>query len=82
MKDAVALVHVAADIDPLVTGNAAERLEQSVAVEFLCGNRISVALEPAIESTPRSQQRPLVRRNGAEESRAVHLAPIGLAKFL
>ena len=82
MKDAVALVHVAADIDPLVARDAAERLEQPVAGELLRGDRAGVAAEPEIEPTPGRQQRPLVGRNGGEDSRAVHLAAIGLAKFL
>ncbi len=82
MKDAVALVHVAADIDPLVARDAAERLEQPVAGELLRCDRAGVAAEPEIEPAPRRQQRPLVGRNGGEDSCAVHLAPIGLVKLL
>ena len=42
MKDAVPLIHIAAEIDPLVTGDAAERLEQPVAGELLRGERTGV----------------------------------------
>ena len=51
MENAVALEQVAADIDALVAGDAAKRLEQLIAGELLGRDRRVVAFEPAIECT-------------------------------
>src|SRR6516162_8066301 len=55
MKDAVPLEQVAADIDALVTGDAAERLEQLIAGQLLGREGCGVAVEPTVEPPPRGQ---------------------------
>jgi len=69
----MALIHVAADIHPLMARDAAERLEQLVARELLGGYRVSVAAEPSIKSASRREEGPLIGRDGAEECRTVDL---------
>src|ERR1700722_891301 len=81
VKYSVPLVHVAAHIDALMARDAAERLEQLVAGELLGGYRVSVAAEPAIKSTSRREDGPLIGCDGLDESRAVGLATKGLTKL-
>ena len=81
MKYSMPLVHVAADIHPLVAGDAAKRLEQLVAGISLGCDRVDVAFEPPIKSAPGREEGPLIGRDGAEEARAVRLAAEGLTKL-
>src|SRR6516165_803370 len=81
MKDAVPLKQVAPDIDTLVTGNTAERLEQPVAVLLLGRERRGIPAEPTVEPASGGQQRPLVGGDRIQEARTVRLVPVGLAKL-
>src|SRR5438132_3608908 len=81
MKDAVPLEQVAAHIHTLMTGDAAERLEQLVAVLLLSRERCRIAAEPTVEPAPGGQQRPLIGCDRIQKARAVRPMPIGLAKL-
>ena len=52
MIDALPLEQIAADIDTLMTGDAADRLELLIAVMLLGRQRRGVAAKPAIEPAP------------------------------
>src|SRR6266404_397820 len=82
MKDAVPLDQVAAHIHTLMTGDAAERLEQLVAVLLLSRERCRIAAEPTVEPAPGGQQRPLIGCDRIQEARTVRPMPIGLAELL
>src|SRR5262249_17823650 len=79
-KDAVPLEEIATDIDPLMAGDAAERLEQAIAFLLLGTERRALAAEPAVEPASRRQQTALVRGDRVEEARSVRRAPIGRAE--
>src|SRR6202453_4555974 len=81
MKYPMALVHIAADVDPLMARDAAERFEQLIAGELLGGDRVDVALEPPIKSAAGREQGPLIARNGSEQCRAIWLAAKGCTKL-
>ena len=77
MKDAVPLEQVAADIDPLMTGNAAERLEQLIAAQLFGRQRCGIAAQPAVEPASGGHQRSLIGRDGIQEARTVRGVPVG-----
>src|SRR5258708_779587 len=81
MEDAMTLEQIAADIDALVTGDEAERLEQLVAGQLVRRERGRIAAEPPVEAAFGGRQRPLVSGDGIQESRTIRLAPIGIAKL-
>jgi len=75
------LIHVAADIHPLMAGHATKRLEQLVPSELLGADGVDVAFEPPIKSASGREEGPLVGSDGVDESRAIRLAAKGLAKL-
>jgi hypothetical protein len=77
----MALIHVAADIHPLMARDATERLKQLVPSELLGGYRVDVAFEPTIKSAARRKKSTLIGRDRAEESRDIRLAAKGFAKL-
>src|SRR5215472_18319812 len=76
MKDALPFEQIAADIDALMAGAAAERFEQSVAFEFGLRNRRPVAAKPAIKSCSRRDQRSFEGDHRVEKALRVGLAPV------
>ena len=81
MEDAVALEQVAAHIDALVAGDAAERLEKLVAGKLLRRDRVGIPGKPAVESGARRDQRPQVGRDRVQEGGHVGRAPVGVAEL-
>src|SRR5262249_37912554 len=81
MENAVPLEEIAADIDALVAGDAAERLEQLIAGQLLRRDRAAFARKPAVEPAARRDQGALVGRNRIQESGDVGPFPVRLAEL-
>src|SRR6202022_2510859 len=65
-----------------MTGDAADRLEQLIAVLLLRRERPCIATEPKVEPAPGGQQRPFIGCNRIQEARTVRSMPIGFAELL
>src|SRR5215813_1645666 len=77
-KDAVSLKQVAANIDALMTGHAAERLEQPITVLLFGRERRRITGKPAVERASGRDQRAFVAGDGVEQARTVRSTSIGL----
>ena len=81
MEYAVPLEEIAAHIDALMAGNAAERFENLITGQLLRRDRVGFALKPAVEAAARRNQRSFECDDRIQDSCGVRLAPVSVAKL-
>src|SRR5215471_1767521 len=80
MEDTRPLEEVAADIHALMAGDAADRLEQLIALLLVVREGLPVSAEPTIEAACRREQRSLIGRDRIEHAVAVRHMSVGAAE--
>src|SRR5215469_11657633 len=65
-----------------MTRDAAERLEQLIAVLLLGRQRRGIAAKPAIEPAPGGQQRPLIGGDRVQQARTIGPTPISRLELM
>src|ERR1700677_1458072 len=77
VKYAVALEKIAADIHPLMAGNASERFEEPVSFKLFGRESRGVPAKPEIELAVRGEQRPLESSDRVQKARPIRRPSIG-----
>lgn len=81
MEDAMPLKQIAAHIDTLMAGDAAERFENLVAGQLVRRQGVGFPGKPSVEAAVRRNQRPLVCRDRIQHSCEVRLPSVGVVKL-